>query len=653
MVKKKTKPASKLTSLPRRLLSKLSEAVELVEQENWEEAHPLLIELGEQLPDNPDVLEMLLIACNEVGDRLGYLDACERLLPLHPDDADLHLALLHAYLSNGFLAHGQRAAQVFLEGWPEHEDADEVRKVQEAVNEDLRENFRDLEMGEDSAMQLALDHEGMQLLMGREQYQQAIKLGQRLIEQYPRFAPTYNNLGQIYWLQAQWQSAIDIEQQVLAFDPENVHALGNLARFSLVVGRGEDAQEYARRLKASTRPAAERMTKTVETLSYLGDDQGIVDFIKQAEKNDEIDPDAERVLPYIYHLVAAAKCRLGDEKGARRDWEKVLKVDANFKLAAENLTDIKRPAGERHAPWSFSLGYWMPPGLLSEFAQFLAPLARKSQGKNAENIVRRFLEKHPEMISLAPHMLERGDEQSREMIMLLANAGRPPELLELLKTFALGQLGPDKFRMEAAQLASDAGLLPSGMTRMWMQGKWIDVLLMGFEIHGEPEHTHSRPVTKLAEEAVSALHESDSKRAEELLEKALELEPESPDLLNNLAAAYEIQGRKQESQALAEQIHQRFPDYFFGKISKAQMLTRDGETEQARQLLMPLLERKRLHFTEFDGLCAAFIELYLAEKDREAARSWFGMWESANPENPMLENYRWRLSGWKELLKRR
>lgn len=652
MVKKKTKPMGELAALPRRLLNKLAEAAELAEQEKWGEAHPLLVELDEQWPDNPDVLEMLLIACHEVSDRRGYLDACERLHSLRPDDADLHLALLHAYLSNAYLAHAQRTGQAFLERWPEHEDAAETRGILEIVEKDLRETFQDLEMDGEEALRLALENENVQLLMGREQHQPAIKLAQRLIEQYPRFAPAYNNLGQIYWLQAQWQNAIDIEQRVLAFDPENVHALGNLARYSLITGRSEDAQEYARRLKASTRPAADRAAKIVETLSFIGDDQGILDFARQAEKGEKAALDFENV-PFVHHLVAAAKCRLGDEKGARREWEKALKLDANFSLAAQNLTDIKRPVGERHAPWSFSLGYWMSPGLLKEFAQFLAPLARKTHSKNAECLVQRFLDKHPEIIFLAPHMLDRGDEPGREMILMLAKAGRNPHLLEALKAFVLGQRGPDKLRMEVAHFLSEAGQLPSGMTRLWVQGKWSDMLLMGFEIYGEAEHKHSRQVDKLAEEAISALRRDDSSRAEELLKKALELEPDSPDLLNNLAAAYEVQGRKQEALALAEQIHQRFPDYFFGKVSRARMLIQQGKIEPARQLLTPLLELKRLHFTEFDGLCAAFIDLYLAEKNREAARSWFHMWESADPENPQLESYRWRLGGWKELLRRR
>jgi hypothetical protein len=72
-------------------------------------------------------------------------------------------------------------------------------------------------------------------------------------------------------------------------------------------------------------------------------------------------------------------------------------------------------------------------------------------------------------------------------------------------------------------------------------------------------------------------------------------------------------------------------------------------------LLAPLLTQHRLHTSEFAALCRAQIELLLAQHNREAARSWFELWQSAQPDNPALSRYQgqlartpWsRLFGWR------
>ena len=68
-----------------------------------------------------------------------------------------------------------------------------------------------------------------------------------------------------------------------------------------------------------------------------------------------------------------------------------------------------------------------------------------------------------------------------------------------------------------------------------------------------------------------------------------------------------------------------------------------GDLENAHDLLDGLMQRERLHYSEYDALCMAQIELSLEEKNKEAARSWFEMWEQVDPDNPKLERYRLRV----------
>ena len=144
----------------------------------------------------------------------------------------------------------------------------------------------------------------------------------------------------------------------------------------------------------------------------------------------------------------------------------------------------------------------------------------------------------------------------------------------------------------------------------------------GFDVYSEPESKHTPQVEEWIREATLALHAGDPEKAEQLLQKALAVEPESPDALNNLAAAYEMQGRRKKAHQMVHQIFERHPDYLFGRIGVAQLALRDGKIEEAEALLKPLVEQRRLHFSEFEALCRAMIELYQAQGDRNAARSW-------------------------------
>src|SRR5205823_9032102 len=119
----------------------------------------------------------------------------------------------------------------------------------------------------------------------------------------------------------------------------------------------------------------------------------------------------------------------------------------------------------------------------------------------------------------------------------------------------------DALRFEAAQVATEARLIAPGRTRMWLEGEWRELLLLGYKIHGEILRRHRPRVERMAREASGLVRAGDGRRAEAVLTRALAIEPEALDLQNNLAAAYDLQGRAEEAEALLRQVHARDPDY--------------------------------------------------------------------------------------------
>lgn len=157
------------------------------------------------------------------------------------------------------------------------------------------------------------------------------------------------------------------------------------------------------------------------------------------------------------------------------------------------------------------------------------------------------------------------------------------------------------------------------------------------EISSEPLGAlHGPQVDEMASEGLEAAHNGDGVKAERLFRKCLELEPDAPDLLNNLAAAYALQGRGDESAALSWQIHQRWPDYFFGRVAMASLALNAGNDALAESYLAPLRRMRKMHVTQFTALATATIGL-LAErgKVREAQR-WLDVWRQVDPDHPDL-----------------
>src|SRR6185437_2114016 len=89
-----------------------------------------------------------------------------------------------------------------------------------------------------------------------------------------------------------------------------------------------------------------------------------------------------------------------------------------------------------------------------------------------------YLRSHPEVVRLLPHLIDRGEEAGRTLVIALANAAQTPELLAMLRDLGLGQRGADKVRLDAVLAARRWEAVPAGKIRMWIKGEWREQLLL-------------------------------------------------------------------------------------------------------------------------------------------------------------------------------
>ncbi len=626
-------------------ISQLRRADALVQQEKWSAASTLLTALHQAHPQDPEVLVMLVNACVEMGDRGGYGRACGKLVQISPKNADAAYALVGAYIANGHPALALAALRRATEKFPDHEKATNASPTIAELEVGVNKMLAEMGLSGEDGMKVALLHEQGQVYLTQGDLAEAQQAEEEALQLRPDLVSVRNNLSLIHWQQGNLDSAIATAQQVLDQEPDNIHALSNLIHFHCLKGDLDQMGPLGDRLKTSQGKAWDGWTKKAEGLSYLRNDAGVLDIFEQAQAAGEADADRASLL--FLHLVAVAMARSGRSMEARQIWQKLLKRSPNYDLARDNLQDINQPAARRHGAWPFLMSNWLDANLVSDLQHLFHSTNRTQDESQITQALEVYLAEHPSIIKILPTVLERGDPAAQELMLHLATWIKTPEMLAALQAFALGQWGTDEMRHRAALKVVEAGLLPREKVRLWINGSWREIQLLTYEFHDEPSVIHTSPVEKLLRQAITFLKKNSlptAKRAEALLEQAIQAEPDAPDLRNNLANAYMQQGRKEEAITLLQQVADQHSDYVFAKVSLARLHLARNEVAPAEALLQPMLSRQRFSFTEFGEFSDGYLFLLMTQKNLDGAEAWLRMWESVDPNHPKLRQWQTRMS---------
>ncbi|MGE5192578.1 MAG: tetratricopeptide repeat protein [Deltaproteobacteria bacterium] len=613
----------------------LERAESLIGGRRYDEARRILEECDRATPRCGDVLHLLLEVYRAQEEFEPYCRTCERLLTLLPDNRELQFTLAGGYMCSGRPTRALAAFRRFLHRWPDDPLADRARQGVADLEPIVEKLHAQSPFAPEERSELAALHEDVLGSISAAEFERAIELAGQLLARAPTFLPAMNNLALACFECGRTDEAIALSRRVLEQEPQNFQALGNLARHLLLVGRRAEADQVAAELRAAHSEHEDVWSKKAETFSFLGDDRAVVEALTGARAAGHIkerSPQAAMLL----HLAGVAHARLGDEKEARRCWRESMRSNPGLKLAAENLADVDKPVSERHGPWPYSMNYWVRlktvEALQKALAQAVAETDDNEEGRS--QAARRVVAEHPRVASAVPLLLDRGDEPGREFAVRLARLVATPELLQALREFCLSPRGPDALRIDVANFLYTKGVLPAGRIPMWINGKVQDLELLGFTITDEPEECgYSDEVLEWTYDAVQATGRGDGRTAERLLKKAIETVGDRPDLLNNLAMAYFLQGRDGEGHALARQVHERWPEYFFGVIYMANSATGSGDYERAEKLLKPLRGKQHYHRTEFTALCTAQVQLFIDTRKFDSARHWLEMWKQVDPEH--------------------
>lgn len=618
----------------RRLRDQLEQADSLMSRGRWPEAHQCLRDVDRAYPQRQEILRRLVETSVRLDDAHTYQYGCEVLYRMCPRDLDLPYMLTTAYLKNGWTALALSMARTAVAGDPSNERATETRRMLAGLEPLVNQQLRTLGLDDEDGPECLIMHDRIRSLLAQGRYAKAGELAEDLAKRRPRFAAAYNNGAEACFHDGRLVRAIELTQRLLAIEPDHAFALANLVRFLCAHGKLDEARRLADRLKSIKPMVKELAVKKAEALVWLGDDAGVLGAFGEGQGLAGGDGPKDDAL--LCHLAAVAAFRLGREDEARDCWKSALAAVPHFELARTNLDDLKKPVRERNAPWFYSLQYFVSRKLIDGLVKLLRP----ERGGNQEKVppaAQEYFKGHPELEGLVPVLLDRSDRGGRELALHLGSYFRTPAMLQAMRDFSLGQRGSDDLRMRAAQVANADGPSSGTPSQFWLDGAWRAGSVMRFEIHGDPVDRQYAPgVADLVNKGVHALRTGDAVAAEPLLRRALAIDPDDPLVMNNLATACAQLGRTDEAETLSIRLHEKHPDYLFGRTALANLAAERGQFERARQLLEPLLSRTRLHFGEFSALCMAQVNLFLAEGKRQPAEQWLDMWRKAMPDHPAL-----------------
>lgn len=581
-----------------------------MEAGDWEEALPLLERLRQRDPDDVAVLRAQAEVLGTLGRSIEYLGVVQRLARLRPDAPDLAYGLAEAYAQLGLVMLARSQCQRILQRFPESELAPRAREILVLADE-MRETRRP-ELAGLSAEQIdaAIELEDeMRLAMVLGRFEEATAIGEKVRALAPDLVSNLNNLSTVLSVRGQLDAALLVSRDAVQRAPHPPYALAEHTRTLLLSGRVEEARAMAERLKAAPLDARrDYPLKVAEALSFLGDDQGVLEAFAESQRLGPPDRPVEHA--QLLHLAAVASYRMGEELPARQRWAEARRLAPNQPLYADNLAEIDQLVGRGHGPWAHPLSAWLPAATLEDFLA----AGRKAKTEAAfERVIAEFLRAVPQAEALLPFWLDGGPPPLRTFASLLAHTCKTPAALAALRDFALSRRGPDEMRREALHAAVRAGLLSRAPTRLWLEGEWKGVLPLAWEL--VPDTETSRPELPPAEQAL-----------------ALRLRDELPPVL--LSRGLRIPWAPE-----AWALHERFPDAVMPAVLVALCEARRGRLAGAEAVLQPFLLRERLRVRELCALCQAQVEIAAPRADRVELIRWLKMWHAAAPQDPVLRSY--------------
>lgn len=563
----------------------LERADSLIARDRIDMAIELLEPLLASYPREADLHYYLGYARAVSGDTWGAMAGYERAQELSKDPT-YWLPLVSLYIETDLHAHALRAFRQATRRPVEFPWMEEMRRTIDALEEEVKTLARDLGVSVRRVEEGLYHMERGQRRLQENDFSACIAASQQAIKLLGDWPPPHNNLSLALFFDGQPEKAIDTARRVLSGDQDNVQALGNAIRFLAWTGREAEARALWARLEQVTPQWLTARLKIVEAAAVLGEDEHVYQLLHPLERPDAARDAPSELAAHEQFTLAIAEANTGRQRDARR---RLRALQENFPYAGELLAALK--AGRPGPGWAERFPYFhsvelMPTQVFGEFVE----LIRRQDEMDPEHFrsqVARFVSRFPQIVLMAEKMIWEEDQPEGGIAILSTVA--TPAAYAALRRFGLSQAGEDDLRMQALTTLVRAGEIKEDETvRVWIDGKWQDTQIRGYEISDGRETSYSPEVAELLNTGLAAYRDDKNEQAEQLFQRALELEPRAKEAYNNLGAIYAARGDHEQAREMFRAAVEVAPLYPFPRCNLAVYLLDEGDVAGAEAMLEPL-----------------------------------------------------------------
>ncbi len=292
-------------------------ALHALNREQFEKAHKYLRRAAELSPDDPLILMQYAIVEMEVEKYDHALELLQSAHSLDPNETEIIFFLAEVNAHLGFLSDARKFAKKYVELDLNGVYAEEAMEIIDFSEQDDWPLFEDDHFGSE----ILIIQEKARRMMEQGNFEQAIEVLEKLIEDNPDFWAAFNNLALAYFYIGEVDQSKALLHKVLEENTGNLHALCNLAVVHYYE-KNEQELDYLLNLLSKIQPyMLEHRYKLGATFALVGRYDDAFKWLRSLQKRGyEGDPG-------FYFWLSHSAYFSGHEKDARYAWKQLIKID--------------------------------------------------------------------------------------------------------------------------------------------------------------------------------------------------------------------------------------------------------------------------------------------------------------------------------------
>ncbi len=427
-------------------------------------------------------------------------------------------------------------------------------------------------------------------------------------------AAARNNLALAHFHQGDATRARELLEKAAQDEPRNLLALGWACKLALYTGdlgtvRGTGRSSWKRVMALRDSDA---LTQLEVLLWHGGGERAWRLFQDYQNKG------WERIDYHWITLGAACAVAAGDPAAADDLLTKASHIKKAPEQVFDNHQDLNLSPGDRRGQRILGLKEVLPRGLLNNLV---------SAAQDSDPMLGRMCRvAAPISTPYWQHVYSLGDKAAASVAICVmkyrAEAGEPgaeQALFELLRKPA----DDNASRFSLMRYLKDQGFsAPGEPLSIWDGEEVREVVQKEQIINTEPKPSKLSEADE--EKMGDALELCFANRFEEALPvfaEMLETYPDETSLYANLAGIYEHRGDKQKARELLERALEVDPDYLIGRANLAKFDLFDGDLAGAQAWLGGVVQLDVLHVDEAFALYTAYFQLYVAKREFSSAQN--------------------------------